>query len=167
VDATAGRDIAFALLVFVVPLQLVTAVVALGARDVGVATGMAVLAGTWAVVAAVRLGHPPGATSDALALLFGLAAVCLLVPAIVAAGGKGIAAAVIGASAVRFGLSAAAEASGSDGWATVAGCWGVGLGLLALYAALALALEDAREDTVLPTLRPAPVDDEAGVRDQL
>ena len=52
-------------------------------------------------------------------------------------------------------------------WKATAGVIGLVLCALALYAALAMALEDALGRTVLPLGRRAPIDGEPGVREQL
>ncbi|HEV7722629.1 MAG TPA: hypothetical protein VGO60_15160 [Iamia sp.] len=182
VPATDGHAVALGLLAFVVPLQLIAALVAFIARDVGSATAMGILAGTWATIGLVRYTGLPGTTSDGLALFLLLAGLALLVPAAATATGKLVPTAVMVASSIRFALSAYAEGSADDAWAEIAGWWGVVLGALALYAALALALEDARRRTVLPVLRHdlgrasiegpladqvARLEGEAGVREQL
>ena len=65
------------------------------------------------------------------------------------------------------------ELTGSGTWADVAGVVGLVLCAVALYAALALALEDARSTTTLPVGRVGStgpedrLEREAGVRRQL
>jgi succinate-acetate transporter protein len=152
-EATEGRDVALILIAFVVPLQLLTSIFGFLARDVVAGTGMGVLAGTWLSVGLVMLNAPPGATSDALGLLLVLSAIAMLVPASAAATGKLIAAAVLGTTSLRFAATGIYELTGSGGWRDAAGVIGVALCVVALYAALALALEDARRQTVLPVLR--------------
>ena len=76
-----------------------------------------------------------------LLVLLVLAALAMAVPA-VSAGAKLVPAAVMGGAAVRFLLTGVAQTTGSPGWLTVAGWAGLVLGALALYAALALELED-------------------------
>ncbi|WP_336923497.1 hypothetical protein [Aquipuribacter sp. SD81] len=114
-------------------------------------------------------------------MLLLLSAGALLVPA-AAASPKVVPATVITTSALRFALTGVAELTGSSTWYAVAAVVGLALGALALYAALALELEDARHRTVLPLLRRGPagraldggvgdqvrqVRHEAGVRNQL
>jgi succinate-acetate transporter protein len=150
---TQGHAVALILLAFVLPAQFTAAVVGFLCRDTVAATGMGVLAVTWAAVGAVTLTGAPGATSDALGLLLLVAGLALLVP--VAAGGttKLAATVVMAAAAVRFAVTGVYELTGSAGWEDAAGVIGLILAALALYAALALALEDTAYRAVLPTGR--------------
>ena len=106
----------------------------------------------------------------------------MLVPASGAASGKLVPALVLATTAVRFAVTAAYEWTASDGWRVAAGVVGLVLCVLALYAALAMLLEDVRHRTVLPLLRRDAgssamtggladqvqrIEAEAGVREQL
>jgi uncharacterized protein len=177
-----GQSVGLILLGFVFPLQLLSSVFGFLGRDVVAGTGMGVLAGTWLSIGLVTLSSPPGATSDALGLFLLLAGAAMLVPAITAASTKRLALAVLGTVAARFALTGVYELTSSDAWADVAGVVGLVLCALALYAALAMALEDAARRTALPTGRSgagsqslsaglgaqvAGVEHEAGVREQL
>lgn len=181
VPATDGHAVALAILGFTVPLQLTSAVFGFLARDPVAGTGMGVLAGTWAAVGLVTVTAPPGSTSPALGVLLVTAACAMVVPT-AAASTKLVAALVMGLSAVRFLVTGVATTSGSVSWKEAAGVTGLVLAALALYAALAMELEDARHRTVLPTLRRgaradvmtgraedelADLQHEAGVRKQL
>jgi uncharacterized protein len=177
-----GRIAALTAVATTVPLQLTASVFGFLARDPVAATGMGVLSGTWAVVGLTTLTSPPGSTSAALGVLLVVAAVAMLVPAAVAMSSKVVPAAVMLAAAARFGTTGVAQLTGSAGWQTTAGWVGVALAALAVYAALALELEDAGERTVLPVgrrgpgraamagegpLAPSALAAEAGVRPQL
>lgn len=177
-----GRVAALTALAATVPLQLLASVVGFLARDPVAATGMGVLAGTWAVIGFTTLTSPPGATSDGLGVLLVTAGVVMLVPAAAACSSKLVPAAVMGLAAVRFAVTGGHELTGSAGWKAAAGWVGLALAGLALYAALALELEGATRRTVLPLGRrgpgraavagtaPADASDlqgEAGVRPQL
>jgi uncharacterized protein len=165
-----GKDVALILIAFVFPLQLVTALFGYLGRDVVAGTGMGVLCGTWLSIGLVTLTSQPGSTSDALGLFLLLAAVAMLVPAIAAASGKLVAVAVLATTALRFATTGIYQLSASDGWKDIAGVVGLALCAIAVYAALAVALEDARRRTVLPTGRRGAgrdVEDEAGIRAQL
>ena len=85
-------------------------------------------------------------------------------------------------AAVRFAVTGAHHLSGSTGWKSAAGWVGLLLGVVAVYAALALELEGSHGRSVLPLGRrgagetavrgEAPMDSgslasEAGVRPQL
>jgi succinate-acetate transporter protein len=122
------------------------------ARDPVAATGMGVLAGTWAAVALATRTSPPGAMSAGLGVLLVAAAAAMLVPA-VAGHAKGVASAVMALSAARFAVTGVAQWAGSKGWLTAAGWVGIVLAVLALYAALAFELEGTSGRAVLPLLR--------------
>jgi succinate-acetate transporter protein len=155
-----GDAVALCLLAFVFPLQLVASIFGFLARDIVAATGMGLLAGAWLSIALVTLTAPaPGATSDALGLFLLLAGTAMLVPCAAATTGKLVPAAVLGTTAVRFWLTGLYELTTSSGWERAAGIVGLVLLALALYAALALALEDARTATVLPLGRRAAGED--------
>jgi succinate-acetate transporter protein len=165
-----GGDVALILIAFVFPLQLVTAVFGYLGRDVVAGTGMGILCGTWLSVGLVTLTSPAGSTSDALGLFLLLAAVAMLIPALAALTGKLVAVAVLGTTALRFACTGMYELTVSDTWKDIAGVVGLALCAIAIYAALAIAMEDARRQTVLPTGRRGAgrdVDDEAGIRAQL
>jgi uncharacterized protein len=151
-----GQDVALILLAFVFPLQLVATIFGYLGRDVVAGTGMGLLSGTWLSIALVTLTAPrPGATSDALGLFLLLAGAAMLVPFAAAATGKLVPAAVLGTTAIRFALTGAYQLTGGSGWKHAAGIVGLLLLAIAVYAALALALEDARGATVLPLGRRA------------
>jgi uncharacterized protein len=168
--ADQGKDVALVLIAFVFPLQLVTSVFGFLGRDVVAGTGMGILAGTWLSVGLVTLTSPPGSTSDALGLFLLIAAVAMLVPAAGAVSGKLVAVAVLGTTALRFACTGLYQLTASNTWGDIAGVVGLGLCAIAVYAALAMELEDARRTTVLPTGRRGAgrdVEDEPGVRPQL
>jgi len=94
----------------------------------------------------------------------------MLVPATAAASGKLVAVAVLGTTALRFACTGMYELTASKTWEDIAGVVGLTLFAIAVYAALAMALEEARRATVLPTGRRgsgADVVDEPGIRRQL
>ncbi|WP_217914537.1 GPR1/FUN34/YaaH family transporter [Miltoncostaea marina] len=152
IGASEREQVGVILLAFVVPLQLVSSVLGFAARDVVAGTAMGVLAGTWLSSSLVLLTTAAGARSDALGTILALAAVALLVPALAAAGTKVVPAAVVATSSARFAVTGADEL-GAEAMRRPAGVVGLALCALAVYAALALALEDARGRTVLPVGR--------------
>jgi uncharacterized protein len=165
-----SEDVALILITFVFPLQLVAAVFGFLGRDVVAGTGMGILCGTWLSIGVVTLTSAPGSTSDALGLFLLLAAVAMLVPTAAAASGKLVAVAVLATTALRFACTGIYQLSASDTSKDVAGVVGLALCAIAVYAALAVALEDARRTTVLPTGRRGAgrdVEEEAGIRPQL
>jgi len=145
-----GQDVALILIAFVFPLQLLAATFGYLARDVVAGTGMGVLAGTWLSIGLVTLTRPAGTTSDALGLFLLLAAAAMVVPALAASGAKLVPAAVLGTTALRFATTGLYQLTDSGTWEDVTGIVGLALCALALYAALAMALEDAHRATVLP-----------------
>jgi succinate-acetate transporter protein len=164
-----GRSVALILIAFVVPLQFVASLLGFLARDVAAGTGMGVLSGTWLSVALVMLTTPAGATSDALGLLLLMAATAMLIPAVIASWGKLVATAVLGTTSVRFAVTGLYQMTDGSAWKTTAGIVGLVLCAVAVYAALAMALEDGQHRTVLPVLRRGRGERamEGGLRDQL
>ena len=177
-----GRVAGYTALFATVPLQLLSSVFGFLGRDPVAATGMGVLSGTWAIVAVTTLTSPPGAVSAGLGVLLLVAGAAMLVPAAAAVGSKVVPAAVMALAGTRFLVTGGYELTASAAWRSAAGWVGIVLALLALYAALALELEGARERTVLPlgrrgagraamagegSLRPPELVREAGVRPQL
>lgn len=177
-----GRAAAITAIVATVPLQLLASVIGFLARDPVAGTGVGLLAGTWAVTGVTVLTSPPGAVSGGLGVLLLVAGLALVVPAAVAATSKVVPAAVMGLAAARFAVTGVYELTGSAAWKVAAGWMGIALAVLALYAALALELEGARERTILPVgrrgagaaalagqgpLDPGDLVKEAGVRPQL
>jgi uncharacterized protein len=152
VEPAESHTVGMLIVAFVVPLQLVTAVFGFLARDVVAGTGMAILSGSWLSIGLATLTATPGATSDALGLLLILAAVAVLVPA-AAASGKLVAAAVLVTTALRFFTTSLYHLTGSGTWKTTAAIVGLALCALAVYTALAMALEESHRRTVLPLLR--------------
>jgi uncharacterized protein len=150
IATTEGHNVALALIAFVFPLQLGTSIFAMLARDGVGGTAMAVLAGMWLTTGLVMFTSPPGSTSDALGVLFLVAAVAMLWPAIGAAMGKVAIALVLFGAALRFATSGAYQLTGDHAWELTTGWIGVALGVLALYAALAALLEGVAKRTVLP-----------------
>ena len=177
-----GRDVALILIAFVFPLQLVSSILGFLARDVVAGTGMGVLAGSWLSIGLVQLSSPAGATSDALGLFLLIAAVAMMISASAALTSKLVPAAVLGTTALRFAVTGAYQLTASSAWKHAAGIVGLVLCALAVYAALAMALEDARRATLLPLGRRGlgrsslqsglaaqigGIEHEAGVREQL
>jgi hypothetical protein len=148
-----AHTIGLVLLVFVAPLQFLAAIYGFLARDPVAGTGMAVLAGTWAVIGLSWHAHGAAAPTPALGVILVVAAASMLVPTAASVPRKVVAGVVMVGAAARFALTGAYEFSGSAGLKTAAGWFGVALGVVAWYAALALEVEDARGRAVLPTLR--------------
>ncbi len=174
--------VALALITFGSPLQLLSSIFGFLARDPAAATGMGILAASWLTVGLVKLISAPAATSTVLGVFLVFAGSALLVPAIGAAFGKLVPAIVLFTAAARFFLTGLYQLSANPSLQYAAGVVGLVLLGVALYAALALEIEDVRRKTVLPVLRVGAgktavegsvgdqmegVDHEAGVRQQL
>jgi succinate-acetate transporter protein len=177
-----GREVALILIAFVSPLQLLASIFGYLARDVVAGTGMGILAGSWLSIGLITLTGEPGATSDPLGLFLLIAAVSMAIPAAASTTGKLVPAAVLATTSLRFLVTGLFEITASGLWKAVAGVVGLVLCALALYAAAAMALEDAKHETVLPLGRRGlgaealegdlgaqleRVEREAGVREQL
>jgi succinate-acetate transporter protein len=145
--------VALILLAFVFPLQAAASVFGFLCRDAVVGTGMAVLAGTWLSLSLIMLTSPPGSTSKAAGLLLLLAALALCVPLAAGGAAKLVASAVVGLASLRFLATGIHELTSSAIWKHTAGVVGLVLAAAAVYAAFALAVEDQRRRTVLPTWR--------------
>ncbi|MGI8753409.1 MAG: hypothetical protein ACR2MN_14055 [Acidimicrobiales bacterium] len=183
VPAGESRQVAIVVLAFAVPLQLLASVFGYLARDSVGGTGMAVLGGSWLVTGLLVVTSDPGARSPTLGLVWAvLRGRRPHGPTAAAALGKVLAAIVMFAAAGRFALTGIYKYTGGATWEHISGWWGVGLAVVALYAALAFELEDTRRRTVLPVLRHGVgrsavhggltaeldrVEHEAGVREQL
>jgi succinate-acetate transporter protein len=176
------KYVAFALMAFAAPLQLLSSIFGFLARDPVAATGMGILAASWLTVGLVKLNSAPAATSVVLGVFLVFAGAALLVPAICAAFGKLVPAIVLLTVAVRFFLTGLYQLSTNPGLQYAAGIVGLVLLAVAFYAALALAIEDLRRETVLPVLRVGTgrtpleggagdqiegIEHEAGVREQI
>jgi succinate-acetate transporter protein len=170
IEPSQGKDVALILIAFAFPLQLIASVFGYLGRDVVAGTGMGVLSGTWLTVGLVMLTSPPGSTNDALGLLLLLSAAGLVICAGAAATGKLVATAVLGTAALRLGSTGIYELTASTTWEDVAGMLGLVLLALGVYAALAIALEEVRNRTILPMGRRGEGTDvraEPGIRPQL
>lgn len=176
------HQVAFVLLAFAAPLQLLASVFGFLSRDSVGGTGMGLLGGAWLVTGLLMVVSPPGARSQTLGLLLFFVSAALMVPTCAAALGKIAAAIVMFGAAGRFALTGIYEFVGGTGWEHLSGWWGVGLAVSALYASLAFELEDTRRRTILPVFRRGVgkaavarglgsdlerVEREAGVREQL
>jgi succinate-acetate transporter protein len=148
-----ARAVGLILVAFVVPLQLAASGFGFLARDVVAGTGMGILAGTWLSVGVVIVDRGAAKPSGAVGLLLISAAIALAMPGVVALQGKVVPACVLLLSAVRFAVTGIYELTSSTAWKEAAGVVGIVLAVLALYTALAMALEDAARATVLPLLR--------------
>jgi uncharacterized protein len=176
------KYVALVLMAFGAPLQLLSSIFGFLARDPVTATGMGVLAASWLTIGLIKLNSAPAQTSAVLGVFLVFAGAALLVPALGAAFGKLVPAVVLLTAALRFFLTGLYQLSANPGLQYAAAILGLALLAVALYAALALAIEDVRRKTVLPVLRLGAgkasveggaadqvegIEHEAGVREQL
>jgi succinate-acetate transporter protein len=143
-------SVALILLAAVAPAQLLTSILGYLARDGVAGAGMGTLAGTWAAMGLILLTSEPGSTGHAPGLLLLVASAVMLVPAIGAAMGKMVPAAVLFTTAIRFALTGIWELTGGNDWKVASAIVGLILAALAIYAAAAVGLEDVAKRTVLP-----------------
>jgi succinate-acetate transporter protein len=153
VPAAQSHQVGLILILYPVPAQLIASVLAFLARDAPTGAAMGVLAATWLTIGTIEFTGPPGSHSQALGLLLFLAAAGMLVSALSVSLGKLAAGLVLATTALRFATSGVSEYTRDPVWSTVTGWVGVALCVLALYAALAIDLEDLRHHAVLPMLR--------------
>jgi uncharacterized protein len=176
-----ARPLAIMMLAFVVPLQLITGVIAFWARDAGGATALGLFSMSWAAIGSVTL-EAATPTVPALGVLLLALAVVMVALGIASVAGKPVFSAVLVLACARFVTTGIFELSGSTGWERAAGWLGLPLSAAALYLGLALLLEDLQHETVLPLFRRgaarrsleshlgdqvAAIESEAGVRQQL
>lgn len=177
-----SKNVAFVLIAFAFPLQLLASIFGFLARDAAAATAMGILSASWLTTGIIKYTSAPGSTSGALGVLLIFAGAAILVPAIGAAFGKLVAALVLLVAGLRFFLTGLYQLTSNAGLQNAAGIVGLAVLGLAFYAALALAIEDVRRKPVLPLLRIGSgkesvagnmedqlerIEREAGVREQL
>jgi uncharacterized protein len=176
------KTVAVVLLGFVVPLELLAAVLSFLARDTVAATALGLFAGAWLATGLEGLSAVPGSTSHALGAFLLILAGSLFVLIAGAAFGKAGPAVVIAVGVARFLVSGLYELIGSAGLAHAAAIIGFVLAAAAAYSALATEIEDVQGAVKLPLGRRARardalaggfesqldrLDREAGVRNQL
>ncbi len=178
-----AKSIAYLVLGFAVPLQLVASVLGFLSRDALVGTGFGIFSGIWLAFALSEISGSVGQTSSVVGVFFlGCGALFALLMAGGLAGGKAAAGAVILAGSARFVLSGLYELTRSPGVEHAAGIVGLVFVAVAGYVGLAALLEDSAHRSILPLGRrgqaKAAIQDgldaqlrelqqEAGVREQL
>ena len=180
--ASYSHQVAVLLLAFTAPLQLLAAIFALLARDVGAGTALGVFGATWLATGLGLLLAPPGATSPVTGAFSLYLAVVLLLLAIAASHGKPALAILLGLATLRFLTNGLYQLLAGQLWAHVSGALGMVIAVFSLYGGLSLLLEDSLGRIVLPTGRRgrareslegdftaqlAQLETEAGVRNQL
>jgi hypothetical protein len=139
IGAAQAGPVALCTFLFTVPLQLLASVAGFVRAEVAPATGMAVLAGTWAGISVTTYLSPPGSTSKGLGVVLCASGAAMLVPA-AAALSQPWAAAVMTGAGLRFWTTAGYELTGSKDWQHAAGWVGLALAVLGFAVALLVAL---------------------------
>lgn len=180
---TDGKTVAYLLLGFAVPLQLVSCIFAFLGRDSLVGTGFGMFTGVWLGFALTELTSPPGATSPVLGVFFlALGGIFVLLMGGGVFGGKVAAGAIILSGSARFILTGLYELTNSTGVEHAAGIVGLAFVAVAGYVGCATLLEDNARRPVLPIGRRGAaraslteglgaqlheLEHEAGIREQL
>ncbi len=141
------------LIAFVAPLEFLAAAIAFLARDTIGATTLALFAGSWSATGWSLFTSEPGATSASFGLFLAAFGAAIFLLAIVSLQAKPFFGVLLGISSVRMALASAYELTGRHGLLVAGGWVAFALFLLALYGGLALALEDANQETILPLFR--------------
>jgi succinate-acetate transporter protein len=180
---TDAKTIAFVVLGFAVPLQLVSSILAFLARDPLVGTGFGMFTGIWLAFGLSEVSGTVSQTSNVLGVFFlSCGAVFALLMAGGLAGGKAAAGLVILAGSARFILSGLYELIATKGLEHAAGIVGLVFVGVAGYVGLASLVEDSAHRSILPLGRRqrakaaiqeglesqlSELEHEAGVREQL
>jgi succinate-acetate transporter protein len=150
IPVTQGHEVGLLLLVFVAPLQTVAALMAWSGRDTPQMTELGLLAVVWLASGLIETRVPPGGTSDALGILQLMAALALVGPVLVSAATRRVPALVGLLAAVHFALLGVYELSGTSGWKHASGGEALALAACALYASVAVLVEESTGATKLP-----------------
>ncbi len=178
-----SKSIAFLILGFAVPLQLLASTLAFLARDALVGTGFGLFTGVWLAFGLAEVSGSAGKTSPVLGVFFlSCGGIFLMLTGGGFASGKVAAGAVIVAGAARFILSGLYELTAGAGVEHAAGVVGLVFVGVAGYVGFAALIEDAAHRQILPLGRRAAaraaiedgldaqvtqIQHEAGVREQL
>jgi succinate-acetate transporter protein len=147
------KDVGMLLMSFVFPLELVATIVAFLARDTLGATTLGLFTTSWLALGWADRSSPPGTTSITLGIyLFGFATAAALL-ALMSIQGKPFFSMVLSVAVARMVLSGVYEIGGAHRWYTISGGIGIALAALAMYGGTALALEDSRQQELLPLFR--------------
>ena len=176
------RVFALILGLFVFPLQALAAVLSFAARETLGATALGLISGSWLASAAIMYVSPPNTTTVSFGAFQVCIALILLLLGVIGLQGKPLVSAIILLAAARFTLNGLFELTTSPWTQVASGAVGCLVFLCALYAGLALGLEDVKHRPVLPFGRRGealqamkgdlseqigPIEREAGVRKQL
>jgi succinate-acetate transporter protein len=147
------KNVGMMLMSFVFPLELIATIVAFLARDTLGATTLGLFTTSWLALGWAFYASPPGSTSITLGVyLFGFATAAALL-ALMSIRGKPFFSVLLSVAVARMVLSGVYEVAGAHEWYKISGGFGIALAALAMYGGTALALEDARQQELLPLFR--------------
>lgn len=129
---------------FVFPLQLMSTVFAMLARDTAAATALGLYSTSWLATGVLYVLEPSQQTSRALGLYLAAFAVMLIPLAVGAIFGKALLAIVLTVSALRAGFQAAYQLGAAHWTDTVSGVVAGLLVVLGCYAGIVFMVEDFR-----------------------
>ncbi len=153
IPAGQKTQVALMILIFAPVLQLIACVFGFLGRDPIAATGMGVLAGTWAIIGMVHLLSPAGSRSVALATFLFLAASAVGLSATAGMKTKVVPGLVMLMTGIRWFTTGLYEVLGGADLKMAAGIVGLLLAAVAIYGAFAVELENLEHRQVLPVLR--------------
>jgi succinate-acetate transporter protein len=147
------KNVGMMLMAFVFPLELIATIVAFLARDTLGATTLGLFTTSWLALGWADYASAPGTTSVTLGIyLFGFGTAALLL-ALMSTRVKPFFSVLLGVAVARMVLSGVYEIGGVHAWYKISGGFGIALAALAMYGGTALALEDARQQELLPLFR--------------
>jgi succinate-acetate transporter protein len=148
-----GKDVGLIIASFVFPLESAAAIFAFLARDALAATALGLFSTSWLALGIALILGPPGSTIASLGFyLIGFAAVVGTL-GFLSISGKPLLSVILALSTARAVVDAIYEFSGTLAIERAAGYVALAIAVAAWYAGTAMALEDVRQSTVLPTFR--------------
>ena len=144
------HQVAFVLMVFAFPLQLIASVLLFLVRSAPAGAGIGVQSVTWLTLGLMLYTGHPGSRSAAAGVLLFAAAGALLPSALTASLSKLVLSAVMLLVALRWVLTGMYEKFGGTAWEHASGWEGLVVAAVALYAAFGADLEAALRRSVLP-----------------
>lgn len=150
------HQVAFVLMAFAFPLQLIASVLLFLVRSAPAGAGIGVQSVTWLTLGIELYTGHPGSRSATVAVLLFAATGALLPSALTASLGKLVPAGVMLLTGLRWVLTGIWEKLGGTAWKHAAGWEGLVLAAFAIYAAFGSDLEGALQRSVLPMGRHGP-----------
>lgn len=150
-----AETVAFAIVIlsFVAPLEIASAIFGFLSRDTGAATAMGIFGTGWVAIALYYLMLGTAAHTVTLGVFLIMNSFATLALAVSAVNGKRLLEAVLFFSTARFALAALTQFGFEGDVPIAAGAIGLLLGALAIYAGVAVLIDESRHDTLLPIFR--------------